>query len=191
MRLGVLITYGLQLLVQVESDIKELLELLEADLSPRNWTIMFHLLEHFPKQIREWGPIPETWMFRMESYFGNLTRLIKNRAYPVANVLRCYAISKATNLCLALMSHQANLTLNGQVPRILLPPCIRQGGRTAQLGGRTRWWGGDSLFWEEFTVFLKNTDEWRGVHEAWRVAKQGGSRSARWVCMPESCSRCK
>lgn len=169
-------------MVQVEGQVKAMLELLEAEFSPKNWTIMFHLLEHFTKQIRDWGPIPETWMFRMESYFGNLTRLIKNRAHPVANVLRCYSVSKATNLCLALMSFEANNRLNGSVPRVLLPPCILRVDRTAHIDGRTRYWDGDAQVWEELTVYLKNTEEHGSVQYAWRVAKQG-TRDVGYVCI--------
>ena len=41
----------------------EMTESLQNDLSPKDWTIMFHLVPHMEEQLRRWGPVKDTLMF--------------------------------------------------------------------------------------------------------------------------------
>lgn len=140
---------------------------------PRNWTIMFHLLEHMPAQIRQWGPPRDTWMFSMESFFGKLVRMIKNQHHPIANVMRTYSISKAVNLCIALMSHGLEKHRHGYVAPIRLPPCITPVDRTARLGEQNHTGFLSRELWQDLIVFLKKTDEWKELKELHRIGRQG------------------
>jgi hypothetical protein len=64
----------------------EMTESLQNDLSPKDWTIMFHLVPHMEEQLRRWGPVKDTWMFGFESFFGDMMSLIKSRSHPVASI---------------------------------------------------------------------------------------------------------
>jgi len=66
----------------------EMTESLQNDLSPKDWTIMFHLVTHMEEQLRRWGPVKDTWMFGFESFFGDMMSLIKSRSHPVASIMR-------------------------------------------------------------------------------------------------------
>ena len=147
--------------------------LLEGGMSPNQWTIMFHLLEHMPAQMRQWGPVRETWMFCMESYFGKLTRMIKTRKHPIANILRSYSIAKATNLSIAIMAHAVEKQTKGYVPAVRLPPCIPYVDRFARLGPKNRDGRLTPALLMDLRVFLKNTEEFNELRELWRIARQG------------------
>ena len=126
----------LQDLATLRVAVQESLRVLENEMSPCNWTIMFHLLEHMPEQIQQWGPTRETWMFCMESYFGKLVRMIRNRQHPIANVLRSIAVSKAVRACVAI-SRQADLVrTRGFAPPLRLPPSVPCRDSDVNLGGR-------------------------------------------------------
>jgi len=67
----------------------ECLCLLELVYPNSELTICFHLLAH-AAQALQWGPFCSIWMFPFERFLGFLTRSIKNRAYPEANMVRIY-----------------------------------------------------------------------------------------------------
>jgi hypothetical protein len=66
----------------------EMTKCLQDDLSPQDWTIMFHAVTHMEEQLRRWGPVKETWMFGLESFFGDMMSLIKSRSHPVKSIMR-------------------------------------------------------------------------------------------------------
>ena len=61
-------------------------KVLECQLSPRHWTIMFHLMKHMPEQLRRWGPVKDHWMFGFEDFFGHNMQWIHSNRYPVASM---------------------------------------------------------------------------------------------------------
>ncbi len=64
--------------------------LLELYYPATELTIMFHLLLHCVFYQQLWGPIPRFWFFATERMLGFLSRKIKTRLHPEANVTRFY-----------------------------------------------------------------------------------------------------
>jgi hypothetical protein len=148
---------------------------------PINWTIMFHVLEHIPNQIRDWGPVRESWMFCMESFFGKLTRMIKNTHHPISNIMRTYSVSKAVNVCIALMNHTLQKDRLGIVAPTRLPPCIPPRSRTACLGEKNRSIVLPAALRLELVVFLKQTPEYQELQEMHREARRDSRQDERYV----------
>jgi len=76
-------------LAKLQLGVVECLCLLELHYPETELTICFHLLLHATEALR-WGPFCGFWMFPFERFLGFLTRSIKNRAYPEANMVRLY-----------------------------------------------------------------------------------------------------
>jgi hypothetical protein len=95
----------------------------ERFISPRNWTIMHHLLEHMPQEVGKFGPVRELGMFAFESMFGHLKGLVKNRALPVANIMKSWMMTKSVVLARAAINHHVQRLQYGELrmPE-LVPP---------------------------------------------------------------------
>jgi hypothetical protein len=76
------------------TELRELLSkmrrLREERLSPKSWTMMAHVMEHLPEQLLHWGPTRELRMFCMESFFGYMKRLLRNRSHAAASIMAAY-----------------------------------------------------------------------------------------------------
>ncbi len=77
---------------QLETDIIELLCLLELHYPATELTIAFHLLLHAVLYQQLWGPVPRWWMFAVERMLGFLTRKIKSRSKPEENLLNSFVL---------------------------------------------------------------------------------------------------
>lgn len=93
-------------LTYMEEKVQEMQTSLESDLSPRHWTIMFHLMKHMPSQVRRWGPVRSQWMFPYESLFGHVINTINNRNHFVASMLIQEATKLYLNVAKALIDHR-------------------------------------------------------------------------------------
>jgi hypothetical protein len=95
----------------------------ERFISPRNWTIMHHLLEHMPQEVGKFGPVRELWMFAYESMFGHLKRLVKNAALPVANIMKSWMMTRSVVLARAAIDQHVKRLQYGELrmPE-LVPP---------------------------------------------------------------------
>jgi len=74
----------------LEKFVEDWFQRMESDrtgASPDWWVINTHMLIHLVRQLKEWGPINETWMFAFESMNGRLKRWVKNNAYPVQSIM--------------------------------------------------------------------------------------------------------
>lgn len=61
---------------------------LQNDLSPQDWTIMYHEVTHMEEQLKRWGPVKDQWMYPLEDFFGYSMSCIKTRSFPVASMLK-------------------------------------------------------------------------------------------------------
>ena len=61
---------------------------LQNDLSPQDWTIMYHEVTHMEEQLKRWGPVKDQWMYPLEDFFGYIMSNIKTRSFPVASMLK-------------------------------------------------------------------------------------------------------
>ena len=97
---------------------EEFQQLLNNDMSPWNWRMMCHLPVHLADQLEEWGPIREYWMFRLESFFGIITALIKSRSNPEANLMKTRSTVKAIELARELIAQVLRTNANqGEVSK--------------------------------------------------------------------------
>jgi hypothetical protein len=55
--------------------------------------ISLHLLYHLPHQVRQFGPLKESWCFGFERLLAFLKRGIKNRARPSSSLLSSYLLN--------------------------------------------------------------------------------------------------
>jgi hypothetical protein len=86
--------------------------ILNNDLSPWSWYMMTHLLTHLADQLEEYGPMREYWMFRLESFFGVQTQLIKTRSNPEANLMQTRSTIKAIELARGLVAQVVRMNAN-------------------------------------------------------------------------------
>lgn len=74
------------------------------------WSQVLHSLQHYPKQLELFGPSPEYWMFTFESQFGDLVRMLKNRAHPVKNIALTWRI-RQVRVCLFIWGFRVLVTI--------------------------------------------------------------------------------
>lgn len=70
----------MQELDSIELEVAEALVLYERFLPASELVITVHLMGHLAKQMRDYGPLRNIWMFGFEAFLGSLKGAVKNRA---------------------------------------------------------------------------------------------------------------
>jgi len=78
----------------MESELYEVLVLLERDFPLSLQVIVFHLLHHLPTYLHKFGPVYNFWMYSIERFNSWITRRVLNRRYPESTVVETYRLSE-------------------------------------------------------------------------------------------------
>jgi hypothetical protein len=82
----------------LEARVCAAVRLVEAHLPGQFHTILTHCLLHLPRQIKEWGPLTETWQFGLERLMKHLKGYIHNRASVHGSIMEGVAEMRASLL---------------------------------------------------------------------------------------------
>jgi hypothetical protein len=78
------------ILTALEAEVEVLHRLLD-NMPPTLWMQNIHTTKHYVEQMRRYGPTADYQMWAFESTFGSLTRLLKNRAVPIQNIMSAWS----------------------------------------------------------------------------------------------------
>ncbi|XP_021764691.1 uncharacterized protein LOC110729270 [Chenopodium quinoa] len=117
----------------MEYDIVETLCKFEMHFPPSFFDIMTHLVMHFPREIKECGPVFMRWMYPYERQMGTLADKAKNRANPEGSIVKGFISEKAGKYCSVFLAkvkeigiptsrHEGRLQGKGKVGRKLVKP---------------------------------------------------------------------
>ena len=82
----------LEELCEVEAQVHEVLALLERDFPVSLHVVVFHLLHHLPKFLKQFGPVYSFWMFPFERFNSWISQRVTNRRYPESTVIATYRL---------------------------------------------------------------------------------------------------
>lgn len=74
----------------LQTEIAEILCILEKIFPPSFFDIMIHLPIHLVNQVRQSGPVNGWWMYPIERYLGKLKSYVRNRSRPEASIAEGY-----------------------------------------------------------------------------------------------------
>jgi len=78
----------------LESEVHEVLSMVERDFPLSLQVIVVHLLHHLPYFIKRFGPVYSFWMYPFERFNSWICRRIMSRRYPEACVVDTYRLSE-------------------------------------------------------------------------------------------------
>lgn len=73
--------------------------LLEVWFPPSAFDIMWHLPIHLAKQVKQCGPVANTWCYPIERHMGFFKRYIRKRSMPEACIANAYMYKEALGFC--------------------------------------------------------------------------------------------
>ena len=111
----------------LETEVHEVLALLERDFPVSLHVIVFHLLHHLPMFLKKFGPVYGFWMFPFERFNSWISQRVTNRRYPESTVIATYRLFEFSrfleitqNLPLGLIEDQEQSTSDSvHVPCVL------------------------------------------------------------------------
>ena len=86
------------------------LQELAGEMPPTIWRQPLHYMMHFPEHMLLYGPTGDHNMWTYESMFGDITRLLKSRTHPVANILKAWGAGFALRTVTARLHHNKHVT---------------------------------------------------------------------------------
>ena len=76
-------------------DCAETMCLIEKEMPPQFFDIMFHLTWHLVQELFICGPVTNRWMYPYERYFKNLKGMVRNLARPEGCIASGYEVEEA------------------------------------------------------------------------------------------------
>lgn len=73
--------------------------LLEVWFPPSTFDIMWHLPIHLAKQVKQCGPVANTWCYPIERHMGFFKKYIRKRSRPEACIANAYMYEEALGFC--------------------------------------------------------------------------------------------
>ena len=93
----------------MESDYAETMCMLEKEMTPYFFDIMFHLLLHLVHELFLCGPMHTRWMYPYEQYFKGLKGFVRNFANLEGSIAEGYQVEEALGFIFEYMA-EYNIT---------------------------------------------------------------------------------
>ncbi|XP_021734985.1 uncharacterized protein LOC110701677 [Chenopodium quinoa] len=100
-------------LVDLESEIIQILCQLEKIFPPSFFDIMIHLSLHLVEEARLGGLVQGRWMYPKERYLGKLKSYVKNRSRPEGSIVEAYLEEECLIFCSRYLHDDFSSKLNG------------------------------------------------------------------------------
>jgi hypothetical protein len=91
----VVLEFTLDELQALQTEICEILAIMEQLFPLFLFSLNFHLLVHIPSQISEVGPLPTVWMFPSERYQGQIVKALQSHRNPELSISRSIMLAQA------------------------------------------------------------------------------------------------